>query len=124
MSQLLTALMRKQSLPYDTAADGLEALNKFKESEGKYFLVLMDMNMPVMDGFESTAKIREYERKTHLTATSICALTGVTNEEAQSLAFKAGVNKYLTKPIKMKALSELVTEVRGAEETNVVSSPA
>ena len=41
--QLLIALMKKQHLPYDSAEDGLEALNKFKENPGRYFLVLMDM---------------------------------------------------------------------------------
>lgn len=61
--------------------------------------------MPVMDGFESTAKIREYEHRHNLPATNVCALTGVTNEEARSNAFNAGVNKYLTKPIQMKDLS-------------------
>jgi CheY-like chemotaxis protein len=41
--QLLIALMKKQHLPYDSAEDGLEALNKFKEKPGRYFLVFMDM---------------------------------------------------------------------------------
>jgi CheY-like chemotaxis protein len=41
--QLLIALMKKQHLPYDSAEDGLEALNKFKENPGRYFLVFMDM---------------------------------------------------------------------------------
>lgn len=107
--------MKKRSLPYDAAKDGLEALNKFKENPSKYFLILMDMNMPVMDGFESTAKIREYEHRHNLPATNICALTGVTNEEARSNAFNAGVNRYLTKPIQMKDLTKLVAETCEAE---------
>jgi CheY-like chemotaxis protein len=72
-------------------------------------------NMPVMDGFESTAKIREHERTNHLRATKICALTGVTSEEARSNAFSAGVDKYLTKPIRMKELMQLVAESRDTE---------
>lgn len=72
----------------------------------------MDMNMPVMDGFESTAKIRAFERKNDLPATSIAALTGVTSEEARNSAYDAGVNKYLTKPIQMKDLTKLVSETR------------
>jgi CheY-like chemotaxis protein len=74
------------------------------------------MNMPVMDGFESTAKIREHERANNLQATNICALTGVTSEEARSNAFSAGVDKYLTKPIRMKELTQLVAETRDTEE--------
>lgn len=107
--------MKKQSLAYESAVDGLQALDKYKAEPHKFFLVLMDMNMPVMDGFESTAKIREHERKNHLAATNICALTGVTSEEAMSQAFNAGVNKYLTKPIQMKDLMKLVAETRETE---------
>ena len=68
--------------------------------------------MPVMDGFESTAKIREHESSHSLRPTNICALTGVTSEEARSNAFNAGVHKYLTKPIQMKDLTKLVSETR------------
>lgn len=71
-------------------------------------------NMPVMDGFESTAKIREHERTNNFRPTNICALTGVTSEEARSNAFNAGVDKYLTKPIRMKELRQLVAETRDA----------
>jgi CheY-like chemotaxis protein len=104
--------MKKQGLPYDSVEDGLQALNKYTENAGRYFLILMDMNMPVMDGFESTANIRAFERKNNLPATNIAALTGVTNEEARTTAYDAGVNKYLTKPIQMKDLTKLVAETR------------
>lgn len=104
--------MKKQGLPYDTAEDGLQALNRYMENPARYFLILMDMNMPVMDGFESTAKIRAFERKNNLPVTNIAALTGVTSEEARDSAYDAGVNKYLTKPIQMKDLTKLVSETR------------
>ena len=68
-----------------------------------------------MDGFESAAKIREHERTNNLQPAKICALTGVTSEEARSNAFNAGVDKYLTKPIRMKELTQLVAETRGTE---------
>lgn len=106
------ALMKKQNLAYDCANDGLEALNKYMENSARYFLVLMDMNMPVMDGFESTAKIRAFERKNNLSAANIAALTGVTSGESRTAAYQAGVNKYLTKPIQMKDLMKLVAETR------------
>jgi CheY-like chemotaxis protein len=106
------ALMKKQGLDYDCAADGRIALNKYMEDPARYFLILMDMNMPVMDGFESTAKIRAFERKNNLPAANIAALTGVTSEESRTSAYDAGVNRYLTKPIQMKDLTKLVSETR------------
>ena len=104
--------MKKQGLLYDSAQNGLEALNKYTKDPNRYFLVLMDMNMPIMDGFEATAKIRSFERKNGLRAANIAALTGVTSEEAMTTAYDAGVNKYLTKPIQMKELTKLVAETR------------
>lgn len=112
MPQLLIALMKKQSLRHECAQDGLKALNKYTEDPGKYFLILMDMNMPVMDGFQSTAKIQAHERKNDLDATTIAALTGITSEEARNNAYNAGVNRYLTKPIQMKDLTKLISETR------------
>lgn len=67
-----------------------------------------------MDGCESTAKIREFERKTKLRSANIAALTGLTNESARADAFNAGVNKYLTKPIQMRHLEKLIAETRSS----------
>ena len=85
--------MKKQGLTYECSPNGLEALNKYKENPTRYSLILMDMNMPTMDGFESTIKIREHERKHKIRRANIAALTGVTNAEARNKAMDAGVNK-------------------------------
>lgn len=103
--------MKKQRLSYECSANGLEALNKYKQNPMRYSLILMDMNMPVMDGFESTIKIREYERKHKLREANIAALTGVTSDTARTQAMDAGVNKYLTKPIQMRELRKLISRV-------------
>ncbi|KAM0717977.1 hypothetical protein Q7P37_006309 [Cladosporium fusiforme] len=112
--RLLTALMRKQGLAYECATNGLEALNAYKAAPLRFYLILMDMSMPIMDGFESTAKIREFERRSKIRPGNIAALTGVTSEGARTDAYNAGVNKYLTKPIQMGDLKKLVAETRGS----------
>jgi len=73
----------------------------------------MDMSMPVMDGSNATAKIREFERRGHLARCPIYALTGVTSAAAQDEARSAGVDKVLTKPVSMKELQALVRELKG-----------
>lgn len=113
--KLLEALAKKLKLPYASATNGLEALTAFSTSTSKFFMVLMDISMPVMDGNESTAKIREFERKNKLPRTFIVALTGVTSDESRRRCFDAGVDKYLTKPMQMKDLSALVAEVKGED---------
>ena len=100
--------MRKQHLAHECAENGLEALNMYKHAPSKYTIVLMDMNMPVMNGFEATAKIREFERKNKLNSTIIVAITGLTNSDARAKANDAGVDDFLTKPIRMKELTALV----------------
>lgn len=103
--------MKKQSIPYTCATNGLEAFETFCAGTERFFLIIMDLNMPVMDGFESTAKIRGFERKRKLRKTHIAALTGMTDPDARKSAMEAGVDKYLTKPTRMKDLKALVAEI-------------
>ena len=62
--------------------------------------------MPVMDGLESTRRIRELERKLSLTPVPIMALTGLASSDTQKEAFASGVDIFLTKPVRFKDLSE------------------
>lgn len=111
--QLLKALMKKLNLPFDSAVNGKEALDLFAAKPDKYFLILTDISMPVMDGNEATAAIRALERRRKLAKTTIAAVTGVTSAASQKASFDAGVDKYYTKPVRMSDLKELVDEVRG-----------
>ena len=65
-----------------------------------------------MDGFESTAKIREHERSCNLRRVNIAALTGVKGSEARARAKDAGVNVYVTKPIRMKDLTGMISDIQ------------
>ncbi|RMZ28828.1 hypothetical protein D0859_07086 [Hortaea werneckii] len=111
--QLLKALMKKLKLPFDTAWNGREALDLWSANPSKYLMILTDISMPVMDGNEATAAIRAEERKRKLPETLIVAVTGVIDAAAKKASFDAGVNRWFTKPVKMKDLSALVAEVRG-----------
>lgn len=104
--------MNKQNLFYESASNGLEAFDKYKSAPLKFFLVFMDMSMPVMDGFESTAKIRAFERNYKIRKTTIAALTGVTSSRARNRAIHAGVDEFMTKPARMKDLVALVAKVQ------------
>ena len=116
--KLLTALMRKLGLPYECAANGREALDTYRRSPSKFFLILMDISMPVMDGLTATAKIRETEMKQSLPPTMIAALTGVTSAKSKEHAFDCGVDEYLTKPVRINELRELV----GRSQSSYVST--
>jgi CheY-like chemotaxis protein len=85
------------------ASNGVEALAQFEHCRPD--VILMDCQMPVMDGFESTIKIRELEKnETAGTNVVIIALTASALEEDQRKCFKCGMNETLTKPFNMQSL--------------------
>lgn len=65
-----------------------------------------------MDGFEATERIRAVERSQKCRKVHIAALTGVTSSEARARATNAGVDEYITKPIRMKDLTAVIDGVR------------
>jgi CheY-like chemotaxis protein len=116
--QLLVMFMRKISLPHSSARDGLEALEKYKScisgngdtgpSAGGFTYVLMDISMPIMDGLESTRRIRDFEKTTGAKKAIIVALTGLASADAQERALDAGVDYYLPKPVRFADLKRLM----------------
>lgn len=110
--KVLSAYMKKSGLDYETAMDGQDALDCFSKSPLAYSCILMDISMPVMDGFEATRKIRAHELLNGLEPACIIALSGLASEDAQKEAFGSGMDLFLTKPVKWKALGGLL-ESRG-----------
>ncbi|KAI0121972.1 hypothetical protein F4814DRAFT_407100 [Daldinia grandis] len=113
--KLLVTFMKKIKLPYAEAVNGLEAVTQFKETEEPFDFVLMDLQMPVMDGLEATRQIREFEQEragesTTAPLSTIIAITGVGNEATRQEAMDAGMSQFLTKPVKFKALQQLLLE--------------
>jgi PAS domain S-box-containing protein len=96
----------------DIAEDGLQALEKAKD--GSYDLILMDLQMPNMDGYEATRKIREFN-----TTIPIIALSAAVMERDIELAKKAGMNTHLSKPINK---DELYRVISSEFETTLTSS--
>jgi len=93
----------KLGFTVETANDGLEAIDKLRMN--RYSLILMDCQMPVMDGFEATRLIRKQEQETdqHI---PIVAMTANAMNGDREQCFNAGMDAYLTKPVNVKALSE------------------
>ncbi len=99
LSQLLSLLLKKRGLQCDMANNGVEAVSKANAK--RYDLIIMDCQMPVMDGYDATGEIRQLEgyRDTPIVALTANALKG----DAEK-AINAGMNEYLTKPIDVKCL--------------------
>ncbi|KAJ5113072.1 hypothetical protein N7456_001606 [Penicillium angulare] len=106
--KIMATFMRKIGCTYDTASNGLIALEKYMASDKRYDFVLMDISMPVMDGLVSTSKIRQYEKDKGLTPSCIMAVTGVASDSMHQQALAAGINDYLIKPLSLKELQRLM----------------
>ncbi len=99
-----------QDTPYRVAiaANGAIAFEKF--TTGEYDLVLMDRQMPVMDGLTATPAILEWEQAKHLPPTPIISLTASALKGDQEKFVAAGCTAYLTKPIKLDVLLQAIRE--------------
>jgi len=109
--KLVVTLLRELGLQAWGAANGFEALNLAREAP--FDLVLMDLQMPGMDGVEATARIRELDQDGHHTC--IIALTAHAMADEQAKLRKQGFDGYMPKPISSRQLRELVREHTGYE---------
>ncbi|PYH43895.1 uncharacterized protein BP01DRAFT_383999 [Aspergillus saccharolyticus JOP 1030-1] len=111
---LLVAFMKKLGLEYLVAHNGQEALDRFKESYSEIRIILMDISMPVMDGLESSRQIRRFENSLESHApVPIIALTGVAQDEIQRDAIQAGMNLFLTKPVRLDKIAGTIEDHTG-----------
>ena len=85
----------------------------FKAEPERFSAILMDVSMPVMDGFEATKLIRDFENLTELQPVSIIALTGHALKNDRLDCIEAGMNDYMTKPVKQDDLIETLEKYTG-----------
>ncbi len=100
------ALLDKQGYQTDTAKNGLKAVQKHKDYQ--YGLILMDCQMPVMDGFEATRQIRENEKLLGMDPVPIIAMTGNAFESDKEKCFEAGMDDFISKPVDPDILAQKI----------------
>ena len=102
MRKLVTAQLSKLGFTSDTALDGQEALDKI--AAHAYRMVLMDVQMPTMDGIEATSRLREREKECNR-HTTVVALTG---HCSRTDCIAAGMDDYVAKPMNIATLKKIV----------------
>jgi CheY-like chemotaxis protein len=105
---LLQAFLRDQDIHIERAENGQIALDKLKSN--RYDLVLMDVEMPILDGYETTRQFRDWEAAASLPSVPVVALTAHTSPEHVGRSVDAGCTAYLAKPINKKALVEAINK--------------
>jgi len=114
---LINAYVKGLPYHFDIAENGEIAVSKF--ISGKFDLVLMDMQMPVLDGYGAVRKIREWERANGLRHTPIAALTASALEEDVQNTIEAGCTSHLSKPIKKSRLLQAILDLTRAPVASI-----
>ncbi|KAL1306269.1 hypothetical protein AAFC00_004357 [Neodothiora populina] len=81
-------------------------------------VILLDISMPVMNGFEATRHIRAFEHRHKIEPATIVALTGLGSADAQREAYISGVDLFLTKPVRLKELTNLLKDIEEGNHNN------
>jgi len=108
--RLAILLFRQIGFVCDVASDGKEAFELYQQKD--YHLIFMDLQMPVMDGLESTKLIRAYESEAEtLHRAKIIALTGSELMENKETCLEVGMDDFIEKPIHAEKLNKFVSQL-------------
>ncbi|WP_404362918.1 ATP-binding protein [Marinobacter sp.] len=102
--RVAAALLTRLGFDTDAVTDGQQAVERVRSSIGHYSVILMDCHMPVMDGYDATRAIREWEASTSTQTTPIIALTADALPGTEAACKEAGMNDYLSKPVRKETL--------------------
>ena len=105
---LLSAFLKGFDCELTMVENGQEAFDVFKA--GQFDIVLMDMQMPVLDGFAATGLIRQWESENNHPATPILALTAYSLPEEIKRCTNAGCNGHISKPVRKKNLLAVIED--------------
>lgn len=110
LRNLLTRWLSSKGYEFREAVDGREGVHLY-ETDGQFDVILLDLSMPVLDGYGATTQIREIEASRSDQKSHILALTGMSSLEDKRRAFEAGVDGYLVKPVAFKTLSYMFSRL-------------
>jgi PAS domain S-box-containing protein len=114
---LVMAYLKKENIQIDVVNDGKQAVEKYQEvasdtSQKQYSVILMDIQMPITDGYQATKIIREWEQANKIQPVVIYALTAYALNEERQKSIKAGCSGHLTKPIRKQQLIDVINSHR------------
>lgn len=105
---MATLLLEKYNFHITPAGNGLEAVNLVKQTQ--YDLIFMDCQMPEMDGYEATQKIRQFEGKHQIERTPIIAFTANAMKGDDKKCFDVGMDDYISKPIDSQKIQDILVK--------------
>ncbi len=113
--QIESMMLQNANAEVIVASDGREGVEKYKEYQNKIDIILMDLQMPVMSGYDAALSIREFDKDV-----PIIALTAAAMLEDREKAMKYGMNEHLSKPINKDTLYETILGLNDKREENLI----
>ena len=104
---VIRAMLSRLGLEITDAGNGQQAVDMYR-ADHHVKLVLMDIQMPVLDGYDATRAMREIEQSSGRKRVPVLALTANAFSEDRQNAFDSGMDDYLTKPVQLEVLSALL----------------
>ncbi|MEA3495614.1 MAG: tetratricopeptide repeat protein [Bacteroidota bacterium] len=104
--QLLKKVLLQRNYTVEIVANGKIAVEKYKTEN--FDLVLMDISMPVMDGYQATLEIRKFEKEENKKAVNIVAVTAKAVKQDKQKSLEVGMNDFLNKPFRSEQLFEII----------------
>lgn len=105
---IIKKILTKYQVNVDIAMDGIDALEIIKANNKQYDLILMDIEMPIKDGYQTTKDIRHYEKTHDLDPSRIVAVSAHPMKESRGKALIAGMDDFLSKPIDQNILIDIL----------------
>jgi CheY-like chemotaxis protein len=113
---MICSHLREEHFDYDEAENGAVAVEKMKLA--RFDLILMDIKMPMMDGYEAMRRIRQWEQARGMARTPIIAFTASSFEEDVQQAIENGADLHVSKPVKKNALVAAIKSLIRIEADN------
>ncbi|MBF0610448.1 MAG: response regulator [Magnetococcales bacterium] len=113
--QVAVGLLTALGAMVEVAEDGQQALDKYQP--GRYDLILMDMQMPVMDGVTAAKRIREREQQENWPRTIVVAMTANIRPQDRQVCLAVGMDDFVSKPVRMETLRSLLNQTPLVQET-------
>lgn len=110
--KVVRAIFQRNNISFEMANDGDEALKKLKEQT--FDLILMDCQMPVLDGYQTTKIIREEEQRVNKKRCPIVAITANAMFGDKDRCLSAGMDDFLSKPFQSRQILEMIEKWKDA----------
>ncbi len=109
--QIISAMLDGFNIDFCVTKNGQECLAVFKRENQSFDLVLMDCEMPILDGYQAAKKMRVWEKENNKPRVTICALTAHALKEQVDKCLNSGMDYHLSKPITRKRLESKLLEI-------------